>query len=104
MKTILMLGGVIAVALAGTALGQSEGPTVINACKHPSGGWLRQVHDATQCRRRETAVSWNVAGEKGEKGDPGPSGPARAAGTERRLRDRCHGPEDARRRPVRRSR
>src|SRR4029450_10135586 len=75
MKTILMLGGVIAVALAGTALGQSEGPTGVNACKHPSGGWLRQVHDATQCRRRETAVSWNVAGEKGEKGDPGPAGP-----------------------------
>jgi hypothetical protein len=76
MKTILLLGSVIAVALAGTALGQSEGPTVIHACKHPSGGWLRQVTDATQCRRRETAVSWNVAGEKGEKGDPGPVGPA----------------------------
>jgi hypothetical protein len=52
MKTILLLGGVIAVALAGTALGQGEGPTVIHACKHPSGGWLRQVSDATQCRRR----------------------------------------------------
>jgi hypothetical protein len=75
MKTILLLGGVIAVALSGTALGQGEGPTVIHACKHPSGGWLRQVSDATQCRRRETAVSWNVAGEKGEKGDPGPAGP-----------------------------
>jgi Lamin Tail Domain len=75
MKTILLLGGVIAVALAGTALGQSEAPAVIHACKHPSGGWLRQVSDATQCRRREKAVSWNVAGEKGEKGDPGPAGP-----------------------------
>lgn len=75
MKTILLLGGVIAVALASTALGQSEGQTVIHACKHPSGGWLRQVSDASQCRRRETAVSWNVAGEKGEKGDPGPAGP-----------------------------
>jgi hypothetical protein len=75
MKTILLLGGVIAVALASTALGQSEGPTVIHACKHPSGGWLRQVSDPAQCRRREKPVSWNVAGEKGDKGDPGPPGP-----------------------------
>jgi hypothetical protein len=75
MKTILLLGGAIAVALAGTALGQSEAPVVIHACKHPSGGWLRQVADPTKCRRRETSVSWNVAGEKGEKGDPGPAGP-----------------------------
>jgi hypothetical protein len=75
MKTILLLGGAIAVALAGTALGQSEAPAVIHACKHPSGGWLRQVSDSTKCRRRETAVSWNVAGEKGDKGDPGPAGP-----------------------------
>jgi hypothetical protein len=74
MKTILLLGGVIAIALAGTALGQSEAPTVIHACKHPSGGWLRQVSASTQCRRRETPVSWNIAGEKGEKGDPGAPG------------------------------
>jgi hypothetical protein len=75
MKTILLLGGAIAVALGGTALGQSEAPAVIHACKHPSGGWLRQVSDPTKCHRRETPVSWSVAGEKGEKGDPGPAGP-----------------------------
>jgi Lamin Tail Domain len=77
MKTILLVGCLAAVAVvAGVALAQSEPPsTVIHACKHPSGGWLRQVAASTQCRRRETAVSWNVAGEKGEKGDPGPAGP-----------------------------
>jgi hypothetical protein len=80
MKTILLVGCVIAVALAGTALGQSEAPTVIHACKHPSGGWLRQVSGPTQCRRRESAVSWNIAGEKGEKGDPGAPGPPGPAG------------------------
>src|SRR5512133_4364772 len=100
MKTILLLAGVIAVALASTALGQSEGQTVIHACKHPSSGWLRQVSDASQCRRRETVVSWNVAGEKGEKGDPGPAGPP-GRRDRRALRDRRHGAEDARRRPVR---
>ena len=53
---------------------------MIHACKHPSGGWLRQVASSTQCRRRESAVSWNIAGAKGEKGDPGPAGPAGAKG------------------------
>jgi Lamin Tail Domain len=78
MKTILLVGCLATVAVvAGVAFAQSEPPsTVIHACKHPSGGWLRQVSSAAQCRRREIAVSWNVAGEKGEKGDPGPAGPA----------------------------
>lgn len=78
MKTILLVGCLAAVAVvAGVALAQSEPPsTVIHACKHPSGGWLRQVSSPTQCRRRETAVSWNIAGAKGDKGDPGPAGPA----------------------------
>jgi large repetitive protein len=82
MKTILLVGCLAAVTVvAGVALAQSGPPsTVIHACKHPSGGWLRQVASAGQCRRRETAVSWNVAGEKGEKGDPGPAGPAGPAG------------------------
>jgi hypothetical protein len=82
MKTILLVGCLAAVAVvAGVALAQSGSPsTVIHACKHPSGGWLRQVASPDQCRRRETAVSWNIAGEKGEKGDPGPAGPAGPAG------------------------
>jgi large repetitive protein len=80
MKTVIFAAGVIAVALAGTALGQSEAPSVIHACKHPSGGWLRQVSGPTQCRRRETAVSWNIAGAKGDKGDPGEPGPPGPAG------------------------
>jgi large repetitive protein len=76
MKTILLVGGAIAVVLAGTALGQiSSDTTTIHACKHPSGGWLRQVAAGTQCRRRERAVSWNITGPRGEKGDPGADGP-----------------------------
>jgi hypothetical protein len=78
MKVILLAAvAAMAVAVAGVALAQNSGDTtVIHACKHPSGGWLRQVSTAAQCRRREKAVSWNVAGPKGDKGDPGAPGPA----------------------------
>jgi hypothetical protein len=78
MKAILLaVAAAVAVIVAGVALAQDSGDaTVIHACKHPSGGWLRQVSGPTQCRRRERAVSWNVTGLKGEKGDPGPAGPA----------------------------
>lgn len=82
MKTILIVAAVATVAVAaGVALAQDTGePTVIHACKHPSGGWLRQVSGPTQCRRREHAVSWNIAGAKGDKGDPGAPGPPGPAG------------------------
>jgi hypothetical protein len=78
MKTILLavLAAATAVA-AGVALAASAGGVseTILACKHPSGGWLRQVSEAAQCRRRETAVSWNIAGAKGDPGVPGAPGP-----------------------------
>lgn len=82
MKTILLIACMASVALAaGGALAQDSGdPTVIHACKHPSGGWLRQVTEPAQCRRREKAVSWNVAGAKGDKGDPGEPGAPGAPG------------------------
>ena len=80
---VILLGAAAACAVivAGVALAQDSGDaTVIHACKHPSGGWLRQVSGPTQCRRREQAVSWNVQGPKGDKGDPGEAGPAGLAG------------------------
>jgi hypothetical protein len=82
MKTSLLFACVTAVALAaGAALAQDSGaPTVIHACKHPSGGWLRQVSGPTQCRRREKPVSWNIEGPKGDKGDPGEPGAPGAPG------------------------
>src|SRR4029453_4518759 len=82
MKTMLFVASVIAVTLAaGVALAQDAGdPNVIHACKHPSGGWLRQVTSSTQCRRRGSTLGWNIAGPKGEKGDTGPAGPAGPAG------------------------
>jgi Lamin Tail Domain len=82
MRVILLAAaGALAVVVAGVALAQDSGaPTVIHACKHPSGGWLRQVTGPTQCRRREKAVSWNVTGPKGDKGDPGEPGAPGAPG------------------------
>ena len=77
MKTILLavLAATVSV-VAGVALAASSGASeTIFACKHPSGGWLRQVAESGQCRRRETPVSWNVAGAKGDPGEPGAPGP-----------------------------
>jgi hypothetical protein len=85
MKTILLAGAAavlfVAAGVAWAATAEGEGTaTVIHACKHPSGGWLRQVSDATQCRRREKPVSWNIEGPKGEQGDPGAPGAPGAKG------------------------
>ena len=71
----------LSVIAAGVAFAQDAGDVnVIHACKHPSGGWLRQVSGPTQCRRRERAVSWNIAGAKGDQGDPGEPGAPGAPG------------------------
>ena len=84
MKTILLavLAAATSVA-AGVALAASSGGAseTIFACKHPSGGWLRQVSESAQCRRRETPVSWNIAGPKGDPGAPGPKGDKGDPGT-----------------------
>jgi hypothetical protein len=82
MKVILLAAATVcAVVVAGVALAQDSGaPSVIHACKHPSGGWLRQVSGPAQCRRRERAVSWNITGPKGDKGDPGEPGEPGAPG------------------------
>ena len=78
MKTILFAAAAAGVTVAaGVALAQTSGEqTVIHACKHPSGGWLRQVAGPAGCRRRETPVSWNIEGPKGDPGEPGAPGPA----------------------------
>jgi large repetitive protein len=77
MKTILLSAAAAVVFVAaGSALGAAgtDPPNVIYACKHPSGGWLRQVAGPAGCRRRETPVTWNIEGPKGDKGDPGAPG------------------------------
>src|SRR5687767_7292885 len=92
MRRIPLIGlAALLVLAAGTAALAKTRPvpavaeTTIHACKHPSGGWLRMVSGPGDCRRRERAVSWNVAGpkgDKGDKGDPGEAGPAGPAGAQ----------------------
>ena len=85
MKTILLAAlSAVVFVVAGSAVGASAGdpPTVIYACKHPSGGWLRQVSGPAQCRRRETPVNWNIEGAKGDPGEPGAPGAPGAAGAQ----------------------
>jgi hypothetical protein len=78
MKTMLLAVVAAAASIAagvGLAASTGEGtPEVIYACKHPSGGWLRQVAGPTQCRRRETPVTWSVEGPKGDPGEAGAPG------------------------------
>ena len=87
MRRIPLIGlAALLVLAAGTAAFAKTRPapavaeTTIHACKHPSGGWLRMVSGPGACKRRERAVSWNVAGPKGDKGDAGAAGPAGPAG------------------------
>jgi lamin tail-like protein len=77
------LAALLAVAAAagatGTALavggGDAAAEEVVNACRHPNGGWVRIVSDPGKCRPREQAVSWSVQGPKGDAGPAGPPGP-----------------------------
>ena len=83
MKTILWAAAAAVVfVVAGSAVGASadDPPSVIYACKHPSGGWLRQVAGPAGCRRRETPVTWSIEGPKGDPGQDGAPGAPGAKG------------------------
>ncbi len=52
----------------------NTGPT-IHACVNSTNGNTRIVDGADDCRRNETQLYWNVAGQTGPQGEPGPQGP-----------------------------
>ena len=72
--TTCLAAGLVAGALA-QASDQADVPTTINACRK-QGGLLRVVRDASDCRKRERPLSWNVQGPPGPQGPPGAQGPA----------------------------
>jgi len=98
MKRRLAIGAALVAVLAAAAttcaLAASGASTTqtINACVDRAGQ-VRLVAVAGNCRRDETAVSWNtvgpqgpqgvqgVAGRDGRDGQPGPAGPAGPAGS-----------------------
>jgi len=67
---LAVIGGV---AIAGVA--NSNGGNVINGCYHKTNSKLRIVASASQCKRSETAISWNQTGPQGPQGSQGPQGP-----------------------------
>jgi hypothetical protein len=72
----------LALAASGGAFGarfSHDAATKIQACADRKDGSLRAVAKASDCRRAERAVSWNV---RGVQGDPGPAGPAGARGAD----------------------
>jgi hypothetical protein len=74
----LVAAGASAAAIAGTALAvgaaDEQAEEVVQACRHPNGGWVRVVSDPSRCRAKEESLSWNVAGPAGPAGPPGPQG------------------------------
>jgi hypothetical protein len=80
---ICATAAVACLAIGGVAVAQVTGGGTIDACAKKINGQLRLV-GSEACGTSETAVSWNVQGEKGdpgpqgEKGETGPKGPAGA--------------------------
>ena len=55
--------------------------TTIQACRHVPSGFLRVVDDASDCRKRERPLSWNIEGQPGAQGAAGHPGPRRSTGS-----------------------
>lgn len=77
------LAGVV--ALAASAFAGASSPTAheqgtIVACQKKSGGFVRVVRDASQCRKTEKVLTWNAEGPPGPQGAAGAAGPAGPAG------------------------
>jgi hypothetical protein len=77
---IVIVSAALAAGAVAWRAAAGPAPGTIQACAAVKGGRLRLVASATHCRRREHAVSWNVAGPEGPTGPPGPPGEQGPAG------------------------
>jgi hypothetical protein len=72
LAAIAALAGSAALA-QGTAM-TSDGTIV--ACQKSGKSFLRVVRNASDCRKGERVITWNVSGPEGPPGPAGPAGPA----------------------------
>jgi hypothetical protein len=81
-RALVAAAGVSAFVLGvGIAVASIPGPDgVIHSCYKKNRGNLRVVEKASECKKSERSLAWNVKGEKGDPGPPGPPGPPGAKG------------------------
>jgi hypothetical protein len=84
-RTIGIGLAVIGVLGASAALAQGSATAdsdVIVACQKSGKSFLRVVHKASDCKRSERVITWNVSGPPGPPGPAGPAGPPGPAGAD----------------------
>ncbi len=80
MAALLLAGATSAFATRGSSASSATG--TITACHQRSGKSVRIVGDASECRRGERALTWNVQGPAGPAGPSGAQGPEGAQGAQ----------------------
>ena len=75
-RSIAAFAGVTTIALAAWALADGGNASTLTACVAPLTGLMRLVSDPSQCKWKETAITWSVQGPVGPMGPPGASGAA----------------------------
>jgi hypothetical protein len=75
-KPAIMAAVAVVVAAGGVALAAiPDSSGVIHSCYRNGNGRLRVVESVTDCKKKETAISWNRRGPRGLPGPQGPQGP-----------------------------
>jgi hypothetical protein len=76
-RRLLGLVGALAVGavLAGIVWAQIPQDGVYTGCYRKPGGTIRIVDASQDCKRGETRITWNQAGEPGPQGEPGAPAP-----------------------------
>ena len=76
MKTLVTLPALAAALLLAVPTVQAQtADSILYACFPSDGGRVRIVPSMSDCRSKETAVSWNVQGPQGDQGPQGETGP-----------------------------
>ncbi|MEX2431573.1 MAG: type VI secretion system tube protein Hcp [Dehalococcoidia bacterium] len=75
LRLLFVIGALVALGMTAAAVFAANGDDgeVLHACAGANGS-LRLVGDANECRRNESAVSWNVEGPAGPQGPAGREG------------------------------